>query len=195
MASVALALIVLRRGRADGRDHGRGLAITALVIDGIWAIVLIALFGFGLADRFDDPGPDRGNDGQVDEATDSAAKNLRVGDCVNDPSLMESRTEPTEVETVEIVPCTQAHDLEVYEVFSLPGNGFPGSDNVRVLADQGCLESFPDFVGTAYQDSTLAYATYYPRQREWEAYHDREVTCLVADPERRTVGTLAGTGR
>jgi hypothetical protein len=131
----------------------------------------------------------------VGEATDGPASDLRVGDCVNDAHLMESGTEPTEVERVELVPCSQAHDLEVYEVFTLPGNDFPGSDNVRILADQRCLQSFPDFVGTAYDDSALTFAAYYPVQREWEISHDREVTCLVADPERRTVGTLARGGR
>lgn len=193
--SLIFAIIVLRRGADDGRDHGKGLAIAALVIDGLWTIAFIGLFAFGLADAFDDPEVDRDGSGQVTDSTEASVLKLRVGDCLNDAALIGAGDDAIVTDTVQLIPCERGHDLEVYKVFGLPGDAYPGDDAVEQAAGLGCAKAFHGFVGKAYGRSDLEFFSYYPQERGWDLLDDHDVTCVVGDLARRTYGSLKGSKR
>ena len=61
-------------------------------------------------------------------------------------------------------------------------------------AEEFCAEAFAEFVGVDYNESELEINLLYPTGESW-AEGDRELVCLVYDPEGPTVGTLAGAAR
>ncbi|UYN83421.1 MAG: septum formation family protein [Microcella sp.] len=112
---------------------------------------------------------------------------LEVGMCLNDENLDET------VSTIPLVDCDQPHDSEVYAIVTLPSGPYPGDDEVNVLADEACLDAFEPYVGTSYQRSLYYYAYYWPDKRNY-AYGNRDVICVLFDPEGPIVGTLRGSG-
>src|SRR5690554_1114814 len=59
---------------------------------------------------------------------------IRVGDCFNDESTSSSG-EQAPVTGVHGVPCSQAHDNEVYAVFDLDLKTFPGEGMADIAFD------------------------------------------------------------
>ena len=85
-----------------------------------------------------------------------------------------------QVETVNVVPCDDAH---IYEVFSLfdyepDGDAYPGREEVRAYADEQCEADFVDFVGIDYQSSRWYITSVTPSEETW-AEGDREIVCTL----------------
>jgi hypothetical protein len=115
---------------------------------------------------------------------------LEEGDCWDDPE----DTDSSEVSEVEVVDCDEPHDNEVYLLFDLPGDEFDATA-VDEGSQQGCLDAFEGFVGTAYEDSRLEIFPITPTSGSWEE-GDREVICSVYDIElEKLVGSMEGSGR
>ena len=114
------------------------------------------------------------------------------GDCFN-------YEESEEISDVELIPCDDPHQREVYAVVSIDvaaGMAFPGSSRVEEVSLNLCLERFDEFVGTTYYDSVLDIEAFYPTRDSWEDIDDREVTCLLYDIEDLYMeGTMRGSGR
>lgn len=125
----------------------------------------------------------------VDEEVEVGVLDLQVGQCFEEP------TSADEVETVLVVPCTTAHTYEVYAVWELAGAAYPGDDVVLQQADAGCLERFAPYVGADYAASSLAYAFFYPLEREWTSVGDRGVACFAYRSDGAPLtATVAGSG-
>jgi Septum formation len=75
--------------------------------------------------------------------------------------------------------CAMAHDAEVYAQVSLPEGAWPGDDAIGTASDEVCRSEFEAYVGTAYG---------------WAA-GDRDVLCLVFDPEGPLTGSVRGSGQ
>lgn len=133
-----------------------------------------------------DDQPVRDDDGRIvepNEQTDPFA--LQVGDCLDDA------TAEGEVQSVPTVPCEQPHDSEIYSSHLLGESSYPGTDAVIQQADALCLDAFVRFVGEPYLDSRFDFSYYYPTEQSW-AGGDREVLCVIYDPEGPVTGSLAG---
>jgi Septum formation len=116
---------------------------------------------------------------------------LEVGDCVNDETLRGG----SPVETVDVVPCRQPHDLEVYANVTVPGNAFPGDQALEKFADRSCVAYFKDYVGIPFRDSEFSYQSYVPSEGSWNE-GDRLVTCGVVDPDlEKLTGSARGARR
>ena len=117
---------------------------------------------------------------------------LSEGDCFNS-------AEEGEVSDVEIVPCDDPHESEVYAVVSIAGpQGLPFPGETRVLDVGGglCLEHFQEFVGRSYEYSLLDITVITPTKESWEQNDDREVTCAVYDLEILYMeGSMRGSAR
>lgn len=178
----------------DGRDRGKGMAIAALVIDGLLILGLIALVVVGLVVGPVDE-PRRDSQGQVIERDAISTLDVRLGDCLDDPALMAAGEEEVEVKEAQAVPCDEPHDLEAYLVFELDGADYPGRRQVTRRAAIGCLRGFEDFVGRNYRSSELEFWSYYPQERSWDLLDDRAVVCLIGVPDEKTTGSLESSGR
>ncbi len=100
LVAIPLAIIVLVRGK-DGRNHGKGLAIAALIIS------VIMLIGVAIGGYF-----------AIDYAKDlKDVESLKTGDCFTAKGLTdESETGVTQIRSVG---CSSDHDGEVLATGSL----------------------------------------------------------------------------
>lgn len=131
--------------------------------------------------------------GEIVEAAQADAFQLRLGDCLD---LDAPEAEETyEVESVPTVPCTEPHDGEVYALTDVTGETYPGEDALFEEADQYCYDQFTAFVGTVWEDSDLDFTYFYPTAQSWKYLDDREVLCIVTEPDVKVTGTLADAQR
>jgi hypothetical protein len=167
-------------------ERGRGLAITGISVGA--ALMVLGTLGFILffafvntVDSFDDPG----TSGSEQDVFD-----LGIGDCLN-----ETAAEGDEVFSVPVVDCESPHDYEVFGEATLADAAeFPGTDSTFEQADTLCYDLFAGYVGAAWEESALEYTYFSPTEQSWSE-GDREVTCLVFDPEAMLTGSVAGSGR
>lgn len=133
--------------------------------------------------------PTRDADGAIVEREDAAdVFAITVGDCTNDEDQAAA-----EVSSVPVVPCGEEHDNEAYWAFDIEGDDFPGTTEVRELAEEGCYGAFEGFVGATYEDSRYDYFPMSPNAAGW-TQGDREVVCFVYDAAgAKLTGSAAGT--
>ena len=75
----------------------------------------------------------------------------------------------------------KVHRSEVYAVFSLPGDDYPGETDTDRLAKGGCDRRLTDRFGAS---ASYDYHYLLPTAESW-ATGDREVTCVARNPDGR----------
>jgi hypothetical protein len=151
-----------------------------------WGIGIAIAAGAYLVNSF--MAADRDSTGAIVGAGSVNAFQMRVGDCFDDGSTFGD----DEVDSVPGVPCSEPHDNEVYAVFDVTAQSFPG-DAMADMAHDGCVERFEAFVGKDYESSSLDIATLYPSRDSWNGQNDREVICAVYDIElAKLTGSVKG---
>jgi hypothetical protein len=113
---------------------------------------------------------------------------LSVGDCFDDP------VSGSEVSSVDAVDCAEPHDNEVYALYDYDGDEYPGEEAMSAAADEGCEARFEDYVGIGYFESELYYTHLTPTQESWDE-GDREVVCVLYEPEAKLEGSMEGAAR
>lgn len=93
IVSIVLAIVVLVRGK-DGRNHGKGLAISAIIVSVLVMIVTAVVVAAGVV--------------FVEE---QSIDNLKVGECFNADDLDDESVDY--VGLIDKVSCNDAHDAEV----------------------------------------------------------------------------------
>ena len=137
-----------------------------------------------------EPEPSRDAAGSIDEQGDLSVFRFRVGDCFNDPSNTD-----TEVSDVDAVPCSEAHDNEVFHLFDLADGPYPTEAGIEAAVESQCLPAFDSYVGNAYESSELFAFPISPTQQSWETFDDREVVCVLYADGTQLVGSMRGSGR
>jgi hypothetical protein len=133
-------------------------------------------------------GAKRDDSGRIVDGGDLDVFTTQIGDCFQDVS-----DDAAEVANVSAVPCSQAHDNEVFFIFVLTSDAFPGEESVEQTASEGCLPAFETYVGAAYEDSRLDYSWLTPTQRSWDEKDDREIVCILFDANfDRLTGSMKG---
>ena len=129
---------------------------------------------------------DRDASGAIVDGGRVDAFSIRLGDCFDNTSSFAS-DEVGEISSLPGVPCSEPHDNEVFAIFDVDYDSFPGDEPMAELAFDQCLAHFEDFVGLEYESSVLDIAAMYPSAASW-AQDDREVICAVYDMngEKRT---------
>lgn len=148
------------------------------------AVTLITMSGLACSPA------ERSDTGEIESAGALDAFAMRVGDCYDDRTF-----EADEVADVPGVPCSSPHDNEVYAVFDVALEKWPGLARVNEIADEQCLERFPAAIGTSYEESVLYITNLVPTQGSWERGGDREIICVAyhMDLDKLT-GSVLGTG-
>lgn len=149
---------------------------------GVLATSLLLLGGCsGLIDSLDP-------NAEPDEPETVGVSTIGVGACIDEPDATST------IEDVTRVPCADPHDLEVYHAFDLEGDSYPSDDVVDAAAADECLASFNTFVGIDYADSALDVTYMSPVVSGW-AQGDREVLCMLYEPDGKLTGTMQGANR
>lgn len=118
------------------------------------------------------------------------ADDLKVGDCITLPA------DTTYIDTVETIACDEKHDLEVFAVGSLDidSNDYSQWYRLNRVADEACLAAFQDYVGVAWEQSSLDYSYFTPTREGW-FYGGEGYQCLLESPSGPTSGSARGSGR
>lgn len=137
-------------------------------------------------------GADRDDSGVIVETGDLEVTELRAGDCFNLPPGTEDDEEILEVEAV---PCSEAHENEVYVITNyVAADSYPGDVALWDFADQFCVTAFDTYVGMAYEESLLDFGYFYPNRDGW-ADGDKEITCVLYDFNGTMLtGSMKGSG-
>ncbi|KQQ04054.1 MULTISPECIES: septum formation family protein [unclassified Rathayibacter] len=135
-----------------------------------------------------DPEAVRDESGAVVSAGVSDAFSVRKGDCLLEP-------DGDRVADVDLVPCAEVHDLEVFHAFEQPGADYTSKNTLLAQAEAACEPEFPPTIGIDYGDSVLEYRSFVPSEVSWR-HGDRAVVCAVFDPTTGpAAGSLFGTAR
>ncbi len=169
----------------------RGFAIKNILRGGFLLLILGPLV-WGFVDGAIN-GADRDDSGSVVKAGDLEVTELEVGDCFDLPAGSENDVEVLEVEAI---PCSEAHDNEVYVVTNyVAGEDYPGELAIWDFADDFCLTAFDTFVGLAYEDSLLDFGYFYPSPEGWSE-GDQEIACVLYDINGAPLtGSMRGAAR
>lgn len=106
LVSVVLSIVVLVKGK-DGRAHGKGLAIAALVINLLWLLVGIALIVTGV----------------FVSSNYESIEDLKAGQCINASGLSGSGDS---VGLIKDIDCDKSHDAEVMATVKLTADEAAG---------------------------------------------------------------------
>lgn len=112
---------------------------------------------------------------------------LEVGDCL--PFVDYEDT--GQIYELPVVSCEQPHTDEVYFIFEVDDEEFPGEEALGDAAWDGCAAQFDTYVGIAYEDSVLDFYSYQPTETSWARADDRTVQCILFSYDDVT-GTLEG---
>ena len=193
LVAIGLAIAVLVKGQRDGRNHGRGMAIAALIISALWIVGIVVFVVLVVTGKIEIDDSQRDNSGELTEQQDISPSSLRARDCIGVGELAEMLDEG--MYEVTAVPCSEPHSAEVYRVFDLADGDYPGDGEVVRLSETGCLNAFRDFVGVPPARSTLDVTFLHPQSTSWRITGDREVLCFVSEVDALTTGSLEGAKR
>ena len=180
LVAIGLAIAVLVRSRTPG-DHGKGRAIAALVIASLVLLLNVGYFVAALIEGFNGfDTTERDSQGRVTDGGSVSVGKLRIGDCYSEPKLADLPDDGSEGESpasVDVVPCGQTHQAEVFAIIELGGGDYPGDAGVRRRL-RDCLPAFEHYVGRPYRRSELDIIFFYPTSASWR-FGDRSITCSL----------------
>ncbi|TBN56240.1 hypothetical protein EYE40_01865 [Glaciihabitans arcticus] len=114
---------------------------------------------------------------------------IEVGECVDDEAIFGD----ADVASLDVVDCDEPHIAELYALWNLPDEAYPGYYAVNELIEEGCEERFENFVGAPSVDTDLAYYYFYPTEDYWE--YDRGAMCFAIDYDQKSiVGSVRDRG-
>lgn len=133
-------------------------------------------------------------DAETEEVTQGGSESvfdIKPGDCLADP-------QSDEVSDIEVVPCGEEHDYELYHEFTTEHTEWPGSNEAfDDEAFDGCGSAFAEFVGLPFEESPSLWFTWFtPTQQSWENGDDRTIQCMVYksdDDQGSNVVPVTGT--
>lgn len=121
LAAVPLAIVALVK-ISKTRQRGKFLAIAAMIISVLWWVGAV---GLGVA-WFNDTA-ERDDQGVIIDGGRLEMAQIRVGDCVDIPSLSDDSEVEVSVYEMRGVPCDEDHNAEAFGVVEIDGGDeFPG---------------------------------------------------------------------
>lgn len=162
------------------RRKRRGIALLAAVSVLVTALVITAAVVTGLGRDGTEQPTNGGVVAGDNVAGDNLESGLKPGDCVAG-LVGEARTP---------LPCTEPHEAEVFAVFTLPLDHWPGEEVVITEAEQGCQERLGAYEAALRDDPNVELVFLHPGEDSWPE-GDREVVCLLRDPAGQRTGSLA----
>ncbi|WEH41262.1 septum formation family protein [Streptomyces sp. AM 2-1-1] len=129
-------------------------------------------------------------DGIKKAARTESVFSLDVGECYNPNSKPVAEGETGEEFSIEVVPCTEAHDGQVYGEFKIDDGAYPGDDAIVTAADTRCVAEEQKFAPDTWAIPAGVSGSYYQPTKESWATGDRLVTCTYTKDSGKITGTL-----
>ena len=180
LLSIVFGVIGLRQSIRHGDRRGKVYAIAGLTISGLF-VAAFAVFVAVAVTREVADGPDRDATGAVRGERSIRLDDLRAGDCIVD---VDEQTGAS----VDVVPCSTAHDTEVFAVYELPTGAWPGTEPMRQTADAGCEKRFPAYSGRRPDPAKYVLFPAPPDEFDWP--DSRRVLCFAHHRDGTTTTSL-----
>ena len=177
--SVIFGVVALRRVKRLSQ-RGRGLAIAGLALSAAWiVVVVIVVVLVNLSNATRSPAT-----GKIMHSGNLKVFSLAVGDCFNNPPGATSLT------SVTAIPCSQAHNAQIYAKFSLSGSilSYPGNTALTRIATNGC-NSRAGVLDKSKITNSMTIRLLFPLAESW-LDGQRTVTCMIANPTANVTSSL-----
>ncbi|HZM82974.1 MAG TPA: DUF4190 domain-containing protein [Candidatus Limnocylindrales bacterium] len=176
---VILGIVALQQIK-NTREKGKGLAIAAIVIPGIYALVCAGLITIGLifgdtpnSEAQDPGGLPRSSSSTGTQGGNTKVENLKVGQCVNGIDAAGST-----LTTLPVVACTASHEGEVVASFNLTGTSYPGDSAIEKQAEDKCFAELDTYSPSTKDDESIGIFYLHPTRLSWGS-GDRQVLCIA----------------
>ncbi|MDR0345132.1 MAG: DUF4190 domain-containing protein, partial [Nocardiopsaceae bacterium] len=180
LLSVIFGIVALVRIRRRGQ-RGKGFAIAGLVLSGAWVLVVGVAIAVLVIEQ---PGRSAAT-GQIAHQGTASILSLHSGDCFQNPA----GSGLIHVRNVTAVPCTTAHNAQVFAIFEVKAAGYPGHAAMLQLADRGCRARIPRYVDRTKLTGTMSLHFVFPEPDSWAAGR-RSVSCLIVDSSKDLTSSL-----
>jgi hypothetical protein len=117
----------------------------------------------------------RAEDGSVNAGGTLQIDDLRVGDCFNN-------ADEGEISDVDGVPCTEAHEYEVFAMDRYESETLPTDAEMDAVFFDVCATPFEEYVGISWERSVLWANMITPSEGSF-GDGDRSYVCFLFDPE------------
>ena len=171
---VALVVLLTRGGDDDKDDDVATDDVTTTTADDVTTTT----------EDVDEPDETTTTTEGSSDPTTTDVFSLAVGDCFLELDGNE----------VPLVPCDEPHDNEVFHLHDIEATERPSDEEMTTIVEQECHPAFESYVGTAYASSELYIRTLKPSEDTW-SQGDRELVCILYDPDGQITGSAAGTNR
>ena len=178
--AVIFAISALREIKRTGK-RGRGMAVTALALSGVW---VVALFGIGAWVASHQA--QRDDTGTVVAGGDVGVASLALGDCLRD---LPGAGGGEKVTDLSAVPCTQPHRGEVFALITMTAGKWPGTAVVNGQAEAQCPGRMATYAPKHATDASLEVLYLAPLQESWDIPKGRDIVC-IATTTAPTTGSL-----
>ncbi|WP_183407024.1 DUF2510 domain-containing protein [Nocardioides marmorisolisilvae] len=174
--SIPFGIIGLVRFKQRTR-RGPVPAILGLAFSALWigAVVILIVVGVG-------HDVTRDATGAVTQSGKISPADLHEGDCVVLPRVVDGT-----FQNVELVPCDQPHNGQVFTILNAPAGPYPGGTALRESSLDACRTALQEWLGT---DQTLLHVvSFFPTELRWRL-DDRRERCLAVDRDRDVTGDM-----
>jgi hypothetical protein len=174
--SVIFGFIGLAKIRNTGQ-RGKGMAIAGIALSAAWVALLITLGILGAQGQ-----ATRSSGGQINKGGSLNVLSLAVGDCFSYPSSQQS------INSVTAIPCSQAHDAQVFAQFNVSGSNSNYPTNMTQLASDGC-QSRTASLNKSLLTPSMSMKIVYPQDASWIT-GNRTVNCVMFSPTNLSTSLL-----
>jgi hypothetical protein len=166
--SVIFGIVALADIRRT-RQRGKGLAISGIVLSGVWVVAVLAFVGTAFVQGFEEG---------ASQTTSSSGFQLKPGQCFDRDANSQSAV-------VTVRDCAKPHDAEAFASEPIPSSTYPGLAAVEAVGDRKCAADSDRYLtpGMNYPDTAVHYL--YPQEQSWRL-GDHSVLCFY----RRVDGAL-----
>ena len=165
-------------------QRGKGLAITGLILSGLWIVLLV---GGGLLAVLASGSLSQGHrstsTGQITAKGTVSISLLRTGDCFQNPSADQT------LSSVTAVPCTTPHDAQIFTEFTATGASFPGNTALDKEASLGCPARVAGTVDKSKITDAMSLHYLIPQEQPWAEGH-RAIVCFIVAPTSGLTSSL-----
>jgi uncharacterized protein DUF4190/putative regulator of septum formation len=178
IVGIILGVVGLVRIRDNQRLYGKGLAIAGIALSGAWLVGFAILIGIAAANP-----SQPSSSGHLTRPETKNVLSLSPGDCFQYPGARIA------ILTVTVVPCTQAHNAQVYAKFPATGSSYPGPAGLHQQAAPGCRSRMAGNLDRSLITNTMTIQFLYPEPGSW-AGGQRDISCLIVDTSRDLTTSL-----
>ncbi|MFI0722339.1 DUF4190 domain-containing protein [Streptomyces sp. NPDC021224] len=179
---IIFGLVGIKQVKQRG-ERGKGMAISGVVLGGVWAALIAVLVTLGAMGKLDD-----GNTQVMD---------LKSGQCFNtvNEKLSDFGKTPDDSKVttgVDVVDCAKEHDAEAYNVYQIQAADdapYPGVEKVSAEARTTCLKYAGTYLDGREPKAGTGIFYYIPPASSW-AQNKRQVICFFGFPNGKQAGTV-----